>query len=181
MSYRDLRDFIEELRKSRELAVVEVPVDPYLEVAEIHRRVIAANGPALLFTRVKGSDFPLVTNLFGTQGRAQKAFGSRPYQLIRRLTESIPDLMPPSLSRLWAKRDLGRELLRVGLRRSRKGPILEHSSANVDLARLPVITSWPEDGGPFITLPLVYTEHPDGLGHNLGIYRMQVYDSKTTG
>lgn len=181
MSFSDLREFIEELRNTDQLAVVDAPVDPYLEVAEIHRRVIAAEGPALLFTNVQGADFPLVTNLFGTRNRAEKAFGSRPHQLIQRVTEAIPDLMPPTLSRLWSKRDLGRELLKVGLKRRRKGSVLDTVSTNVDLSRLPITTSWPEDGGPFITLPLVYSEHPDGLGHNLGIYRMQVYDKQSTG
>lgn len=181
MLFSDLREFIEELRRSNQLMVVDAPVDPHLEVAEIHRRVIAAGGPALLFTNVQGAHFPLVTNLFGTRERAQKAFGSRPHKLIRSLTEAIPDLMPPTVSKLWSKRDLGRELLKVGLKRMRTGAVLESLSEEADLGRLPVITSWPDDGGPFITLPLVYTEHPDGLGHNLGIYRMQVYDQRTTG
>ena len=156
-------------------------MNPRLEVAEIHRRVIAAGGPALLFTSVKGSDFPLVTNLFGTQRRAQMAFGRRPERLIRRAVEFARSGFPPSLAKIWSARDLVAAGLKMGVRSKTTGPVSEVRAAAVDLEKLPVITSWPEDGGPFLTLPLVYTEDPDGAGHNLGIYRMQIYDRQTTG
>jgi len=78
------------------MATVEVPVSSHLEVAEIHRRVIAAGGPALLFTRVEESSFPLVTNLFGTGKRARMAFGERPFALVRRLVETAETVMPPT-------------------------------------------------------------------------------------
>jgi UbiD family decarboxylase len=179
--FADLRAFVEALRRSGELCVVDAPVDPRLEVAEIHRRVIAAGGPALLFPRVIGSDFPLVTNLFGTPDRAELAFGRRPRRLIERLVETMRTAFPPSLSAAWRARDLAAAAVTIGTRRVRTGPVVEVTTDRVDLARLPVITSWPEDGGPFLTLPLVYTEHPDGLGHNLGIYRMQVHEPSVTG
>jgi UbiD family decarboxylase len=160
---------------------VEAPVDPHLEVAEIHRRVIAAGGPALLFTDVRGSDFRLVTNLFGTPARAELAFGDRPLRLIRRLVELVETLLPPTPAKMWGARDVGLELLRVGTRRVASGPVTERVTNAAMLDRLPALTCWPEDGGPFITLPLVYTTHPDRSGHNLGMYRMQVYDARTTG
>ena len=81
MSFPDLRSFLDQLRRDGDLAVVDAPVDADQEAAEIHRRVIAAGGPALLFTRVKGASFPLVTNLFGTARRAELAFGTRPLAL----------------------------------------------------------------------------------------------------
>jgi UbiD family decarboxylase len=179
--FQDLRSFIEQLDRDRDLKVVEAPVNPRLEVAEIHRRVIASGGPALLFTRVEGSDFPLVTNLFGTPRRAQMAFGRRPERLIRRAVEFARDGFPPSLAKVWSARDLVAAGLRMGARSTTTGPVSEVQAAAVDLEKLPVITSWPEDGGPFFTLPMVYTEDPDGAGHNLGIYRMQVHDKQTTG
>jgi len=179
--FSDLRLFIDRLRQDADIVTVDAPVDPHLEVAEIHRRVIAAGGPALLFTNVKGSEFRLVTNLFGTARRAELAFGERPLRLIRRLVHLAETLLPPTPAKLWGARDVGLELLKVGTRRVAKGPVTERIANDVRLDRLPAITSWPEDGGPFITLPLVYTTHPDRRGHNLGMYRMQVHDARTTG
>jgi UbiD family decarboxylase len=167
--------------RDRDLQVVDAPVCAALEAAEIHRRVIAANGPALLFTNVVGSRFPLVTNLFGTTRRAELAFGRRPSALVRRAVEFATTSMPPSLGDLWSARDLVAAGLKLGTRSVRSGPIRQVVSADVDLCRLPVLTSWPEDGGPFVTLPLVYTEDPDGAAHNLGMYRLQVHDRRTTG
>ncbi|MEM7051539.1 MAG: UbiD family decarboxylase [Acidobacteriota bacterium] len=181
MSYPNLRTFVDNLRRQGDLAVVEAPVDARLEVPEIHRRVIAAGGPALLFTNVRGADFPLVTNLFGTAGRAEQAFGERPLRLIKRLVELAETLLPPTAGKLWGARDVAREALRVGLRNRRRAPVLEVVSREPRLDRLPVLTTWAEDGGPFVTLPLVYTEHPDGKGHNLGMYRLHVHDRTTTG
>jgi UbiD family decarboxylase len=180
-SFTDLRGFIAELAQADELVEISAPVDPRLELAEIHRRVIAAGGPALLFTAVRGSDHPLVSNLFGTARRAQWAFGTQPEKLIRRAVDFVQTEMPPSPRALWGARDLLAAALRTGIRSVRSGPIREVVTREVDLHRLPVITSWPEDGGPFVTWPLVYTEHPDGHGHNLGVYRMQVHDQRSTG
>jgi 4-hydroxybenzoate decarboxylase subunit C len=181
--FPDLRSFIDLLRRDAAIVTVDAPVDPYLEVAEIHRRVIAAGGPALLFTSVKGSRFRLVTNLFGTARRAELAFGTRPLRLITRLVELAERLLPPTPAKLWEARDVGRELLRIGARRVSTGPVIDRVTSDVRLSDIPVITSWPEDGGPFITLPLVYTSHPDrpGGAGNLGMYRMQVYDDRSTG
>jgi UbiD family decarboxylase len=135
----------------------------------------------LLFTNVNGSDFPLVTNLFGTARRASMAFGSRPQRLIRRLVELAETLLPPTPGKLWGARDVAGTLMRVGTRRRRSGPVTEVVSPDVRLDRLPVLTTWVEDGGPFFTLPLVYTEHPARGGANLGMYRLQVHDARSTG
>jgi UbiD family decarboxylase len=185
--FPDLRAFLHQLRRERDLVVVEAEVDARLEAAEIHRRVIAAGGPALLFTKVRDADFPLVTNLFGTARRAELAFGKRPARLVRRLADLAQTLLPPTPGRLWAARDVAFETLRLGLARRASGPVTEVQTDDVRLDRLPVLTCWPEDGGPFVTLPLVYTEEPaaDGSGprprSNLGIYRLQVHDARTTG
>jgi UbiD family decarboxylase len=179
--FPDLRTFIDRLRRDGSLVTVDAPVDPHLEVAEIHRRVIAAGGPALLFTNVKGARFRLVTNLFGTARRAELAFGERPLRLIRRIVQLAETLLPPTPAKLWGARDVALELTKVGTRRVTKAPVVQRVTSDVRLDQLPIITSWPEDGGPFITLPLVYTTHPDRPGHNLGMYRMQVYDARTTG
>ncbi|HVZ20572.1 MAG TPA: UbiD family decarboxylase [Vicinamibacterales bacterium] len=179
--FSDLRAFIDRLRGDTDIVTVDAPVDPRLEVAEIHRRVIGAGGPALLFTNVKGSRFRLATNLFGTARRAELAFGDRPLHLIKRVVHLAETLLPPTPGKLWGARDVGLELLKVGTRRVSAGPVTERVTTDVDLGTLPAITSWPEDGGPFITLPLVYTTHPERAGHNLGMYRMQVHDARRTG
>jgi UbiD family decarboxylase len=180
-TFPDLRAFLARLRRDGDLAVVDVPVAAHLEAAEIHRRVIAAGGPALLFSKVRGAEMPLATNLFGTARRAELAFGSRPERLIRRLAHLAAELLPPTPRKLWGARDLGREALRIGLSRRRSGAVTEVVTPEVRLDRLPALTTWPEDGGPFLTLPLVYTEHPEGKGHNLGLYRLQVHGPRTTG
>jgi 4-hydroxybenzoate decarboxylase subunit C len=195
--FPDLRTFLDRLRRDDDLVTVDVPVDSHLEVAEIHRRVIAGGGPALLFTNVQvggqsatsggqgsphvRSPFPLATNLYGTARRAELAFGERPHRLIRRLVDLVHEIMPPTPSALWGARDVAMDLLKVGLRRVPRGPVVDRVTRDVRLDRLPALTCWHEDGGPFITLPLVYTQHPDTRAHNLGIYRMQVHDAATTG
>ncbi len=181
LGFPDLRTFIQELKRNGDLVVVEAEVDPRLEIAEIHRRVIAAGGPALLFTHVKDSPFPVVTNLFGTAARAGMAFGSRPQRLIRRLVRLAETLIPVTAANLWSARDVGRELLRIGTRKVGSGPVNQVVETDVRLDRLPALTTWEKDGGPFVTLPLVYTEHPETGVPNLGMYRLQIYDRQTTG
>lgn len=177
----DLRAFLRLLRDQRELVTITAEVDPDLEAAEVHRRVIAAGGPALLFRRVKGSPWPVVTNLFGTARRVELAFGKRPLELVQRLAALPHTLLPPSLGKLWQHRDVVGSLLKVGRKHVRRAPLLAHRDTPPRLSRLPLLRTWPEDGGPFVTLPLVYTEHPEGLGSNLGMYRIQRYGDDTTG
>ena len=177
----NLRTFLDILKENDQLLVIDSEVDPYLEIAEIHRRVIARQGPALLFTNVKGSSFPVVTNLFGTGGRLELAFGRRPLDFVRDLVNLVEHLMPPKLSTLWQARPLLSQGIKVGLKTTRNAPVMECCQQPARLSELPMLTSWHSDGGPFVTLPLVYTEHPDGLGHNLGMYRIQRYDDTTTG
>ena len=181
MAFPDLRAFLDRLRRDGDLVEVDALVDPDLEAPEIHRRVIAAGGPALLFRNLVRADFPLVTNLFGTARRAQLAFGDRPIHLIRRVVELAETLVPPTLPKLWAARDIARDAVRIGTSHRDRGPVTEVVTTDVRLDKLPVVTSWPDDGGPFITLPLVYTEHPERPGHNLGMYRLQVHDKTSTG
>ena len=179
--FPDLRTFMDRLRAESDLVTITAPVDAQLEAAEIHRRVIAAGGPALLFTNVKGRDFPLVTNLFGTAKRAELAFGQHPMRMIRRLVELAQTIMPPDAAKLWGARDVAGSLLKVGLKRQSLGPVTEVVTRDPRLDRLPALTTWPLDGGPFVTLPLVYTEHPGGHGHNLAMYRLHVHDAQSTG
>lgn len=161
------------------MAEVSVSVDPDEELAEIHRRTIAAGGPALLFTNVAGSPYPVATNLFGTAARAEMAFGSNPLEFVRRAAELARDL-PPTPAKLWRARALVWRAMRVGTRRRGAGAVSEIDEPP-RLGQLPLIKSWPEDGGSFFTLPLVYTESPADGRPNLGIYRMQRFSESETG
>jgi UbiD family decarboxylase len=177
----NLRDYLNLLKQENELLVIDEPVDPYLEIAEIHRRVIERGGPALLFNRVKNSSFPVVTNLFGTNHRLELAFGSRPVDFVKELVNLVEHSMPPTLSTLWQARPLAAQAFKIGLKNIPSAPVLENRQRPARLTELPMLTSWHSDGGAFVTLPLVYTEHPDGRGHNLGMYRIHRYDDTTTG
>jgi 4-hydroxybenzoate decarboxylase subunit C len=179
--HSNLRSFLDLLTRENDFIAVEAEVDPYLEVAEIHRRVIERGGPALLFKRVKGSSYPVVTNLFGTQRRIEQAFGPKPEALVREFVRLADSLLPPRLADLWKHKSLALKALRLGTRSVAHAPVLEVSDCPARLNELPVLTTWQEDGGPFITLPLVYTENPITKKHNLGIYRMQLYDAQSTG
>ncbi len=178
---KDLQSYIDLLDKENDLLIIDEEVDPYLEIAEIHRRVIARGGPALLFTKVRDSAFPVITNLFGTNKRLELAFGNKPQQFVKDVVHLAETIMPPTISKLWENKTLFFDAVKIGLKNSGTGPVLDTCLQPPELSRLPMLTSWHSDGGPFVTLPLVYTEHPDGRGHNLGMYRIQLYDDATTG
>ena len=179
--HKNLRSFIGLLKSENELVEIETEVDPYLEIAEIHRRVIDEQGKALLFKRVKGSNYPVVTNLFGTAKRIDLAFGKKPQELVKKAVEAVEVLLPPKPKELWKFRDLAFSALKLGTRKVRRAPVLEVCDSPVNLEELPLLQLWHEDGGSFITLPLVYTESPTNGKHNLGMYRIQRYDKTMTG
>jgi len=172
MIYKSMSDCILDLERHGDLLRIAVPVDPDLEMAEIHRRVHAAGGPAILFERVKGSPFPAVSNLYGTLDRARFLFRST-LDGIRRLMElhADPAAAFDAPSRFTA---LPRTLWRMRPKRVHGGGVLRNTTT---IDRLPAIRCWPEDGGPFILLPQVYSENPDRPGilrSNLGMYRVQL-------
>jgi UbiD family decarboxylase len=178
-SLLDLRSFLDRLRQRGDLATIDAPVACDLEAAEIHRRVIAAGGPALLFTNLDGRGGRAVTNLFGRADRVELAFGRGPAEFVQRLAALPHELIPPSPARLWRQRDLLGRMRRWGLRRTRRAPVKEVATRPPRATEMPLLRTWERDGGAFITLPLVYTEHPDGPAAgapNLGMYRMQRYD-----
>jgi UbiD family decarboxylase len=176
-----LRSFLDVLTRENEIVTIKTEVDPYLELAEIHRRVIEAGGPALFFKHVKGSRFPVVTNLFGTDRRIQLAFGPKPEAIVREMAVIAESLFPPKPAELWKQRSTTLNLLHLGTRSTTRSPVTQVIDRPARLNELPVLTTWQEDGGPFITLPLVYTENPVTGKHNLGVYRMQVYDAQSAG
>ncbi len=179
--HRNLRSFISKLRQENELVEIDALVDPYLELAEIHRRVIESGGKALLFKNVKGSSFPVVTNMFGTAKRIDLAFGRKPQELVKRAVAAVEVLLPPKPKELWNYRDLALTALKLGTKKTGRAPVLESRQNPVDLEEIPLLQLWHEDGGHFVTLPLVYTESPVSGKHNLGMYRIQRYDKTSTG
>ena len=176
-----LRTFLDRLTRENEIITIKAEVDPYLELAEIHRRVISEGGPALFFERVKGSRYPVVTNLFGTERRIDLAFGPKPEAFVREMVHIAESILPPKPAELWKHRSVARDLVKLGTRNTSRSPVTQVVDRPARLNELPVLTTWQEDGGPFITLPLVYTEHPVTKKHNLGIYRMQIYDARSAG
>ncbi len=181
MGHVNIREFLEVLKREGELCVVNLPIDPCLELAEIQRRVVARGGPALLFTRVKGTSFPVTTNLFGTPRRIELAFGGVPNRFVKRVVEAAESLASPSLSSLWDFRDVVKTAVKLGTTICGSGPVLECVMKPARLKELPQIQSWPMDGGSFLTLPLVYSEHPVSGKANIGMYRNQIYDDGLAG
>ena len=170
MGYASLASCVDELAQQNMLRTIDVEIDPYLEMGEIQRRVYARGGPALLFTRPRGSRFPMLGNLFGTLDRARFIFRDA-LDGVRALVSARVD--PRSLL-LNPARALKLPLAAAHLlpRTVRSGP-----AHRIAVSDLPKLVSWPRDGGPFITLPQVYTEDPDrpGFRHgNLGMYRVQL-------
>lgn len=172
MAYRSLRQCVDDLERHGHLVRIHEPLDPMLELAAIQRRLYAAGGPAVLFERVKGSSFPAVSNLFGTLDRGRFIF-RHTLGRVRQAIELRADPMA-ALRRPW--RYLAAPL--TGLRslpmKVSGGPVLAHRTT---VSQLPGVCSWPRDGGPFITLPQVFSLRPGGRGimdSNLGMYRVQL-------
>jgi 4-hydroxy-3-polyprenylbenzoate decarboxylase len=172
MGYRTLAACVDDLVAHGQLVVIDREIDPFLEAAAIQRRVYQAQGPALLFNRVKGCAFPMVSNLFGTIDRTRFLFRDT-LEAVRHLVE-LKVRPPVAFRRPWRFRDVPFTAMRLLPRRVSTGPILAHRTT---VGRLPQLQSWPRDGGAFITLPQVYTEDPDRPGlsrSNLGMYRVQI-------
>src|ERR1044072_3158535 len=140
--HQNLRSFLDLLRRENDLLTIDAPVDPYLELAEVHRRVIGRGGPALLFTQGKGSAFPVVTNLFGTNKRVELAFGHRPGPFVKELVEVAECCIPRKPSHLGHHRGLGFEFLKWGTRNVSRAAVTEIVDQPARLDKLPVLTTW---------------------------------------
>src|SRR5215212_10604695 len=140
--HRNLRQFIDLLARENDLVTVGAEVDPYLELAEVHRRVIAGGGPALLFERVKGSRYPVVTNLFGTERRIDLAFGPKPEAFVRKMVHIAESILPPKFGELWQHRSVALELARLGTRNTSRSAVTQVVDRPARLDQLPVLTTW---------------------------------------
>lgn len=182
MAFKDLRKYITVLEQKGWLKRVAAEVDPILEITEITDRVSKSGGPALLFENVKGSRMPVLINAFGSVERMNLALGVENLDDIANEILSFMQLDTPSS--LWDKLKMVPRLVEVSSflpRTVKNAPCQEVVNQNPSLADLPVLKCWPGDGGRFITLPLVFTRDPESGRRNAGMYRMQVYDDKTTG
>jgi len=172
MGYRNLRQCVADLQHAGQLIQIDEEIDPHLEAAEIQRRVYQAGGPALLYNQLKGCQFPALSNLFGTMQRTRYLFRDA----LRAVEHMIALKIDPSVfwQNPWKFRDVLPSAWYTRPARKHSGPILDDETT---LSQLPQIQSWPDDGGPFITLPAVYTESPNRPGFaqsNLGMYRVQL-------
>jgi len=183
-AFNRLEDFIAELEKRDDLKRIAAEVDPVLEITEVADRVVKAGGPALLFENPVGSRFPVAINLFASPERMALALGvERLDEIGERISELIEPKVPSGFFEKLAMLPRLKELLELGPTVIKRAPcqdvVLEGD--DIDLGELPILKCWPDDGGRFITLPLVFTKSPDDGKRNVGMYRMQIYDSRTTG
>jgi 4-hydroxy-3-polyprenylbenzoate decarboxylase len=183
MAYDSLQAFIARLEEAGELVRIREPLDPYLEICEVTDRVCKAGGPALFFEAVKGATVPVLTNAFGSLKRMCLALEVTRLDQIGEEIQQLLALKPPQgfmdRLRLFPRLKRLRDLLP---RTVDQGPCQEVVfQENPDLSAYPVLTTWPLDGGPFITLPLVITRDPLTGKRNVGMYRLQVFDARTLG
>jgi menaquinone biosynthesis decarboxylase len=178
--FRTLSEFLSELDRRRDLQRVTREVDPEFEITEIACREAKVEGPALLFERVRGARFPLAVNVLAARRRVEWALGRTPAAVGAEIEALVHALPPQRLEDLWGLRASGGRLLAARPQTVSAGPAQDHA-LGADLSGLPILQLWPKDGGRFITFPLVLTEDPGTKRRNLGIYRMQQFDAKTTG
>ena len=184
MAYSDLREFIAALEKAGELKRIPFEVDPKLEMTEFADRSVKTGGPALLFEKPKGSSVPVLINSLASERRMQIALQVDKFQDIAdRISDYLQMQMPQGL---LGKLSMLPKLAEMGSffpKKVSSGPCQEVvlRGDQIDLRKLPVLTCWPQDGGPYITLPMVFTKNPETGKRNCGMYRMQVYDERTTG
>src|ERR671938_1035850 len=179
----DLRSWIALLEREGELVRVGAEVDPHLEVTEIVDRTVKHGGPALLFERPKGSTHPLLINQFGTERRMCLAFGAPSLDDVGARVQDVLEMQPPQglAEKVRGLKKL-KSIADSQPKRVRSGPCQEvvHQGDDVDLDALPIQRCWPGDPAPFITLPAVITRDPRTGMRNVGMYRMQKIDGRTT-
>ncbi len=191
MAFRDLREYVALLERKGQIRRITTPVSCELEITEIADRVVKAGGPALLFENVHGPDgrrydVPVLINAFGTERRMAWALGlerlddlaGKLAPLLELVQGPLPAGLPQQLRTLWELRPLASNSPRM-VRRAPCQEVVHTDDASLDW--LPILKCWPGDGGRFITLPLVVSRDPATGKRNVGMYRMQVYDSRTTG
>lgn len=178
--FNNLQDFIKHLEKNDELHRVTVEVDPVLEITEIATRALKLGKPAILFENVKGADFPLVINMLASERRIELALGRHPDEIGEQLIGFMEKIMPPSPKILFEESAMIKRLISSrpkNITVGRSQAVIEKPN----LSALPILKTWPGDGGHFVTLPQVITYDPKTGKRNIGMYRIQKFDDATTG
>ena len=183
MPFKNLQDLVKHLESKKQLVQIKESVSPHLEMAEITDRVVKKKGPALLFQNPKDYNFPVLTNLYGSLERIRTIFDIQELDDLGKGFSRFLEIAPPKgwveKLKLLPKLKEAANIFPKSVKRAPCQEIINTDSP--DLTQLPVLTCWPRDGGPFITLPVVITRHPITGKRNLGMYRMQVYDKSTAG
>jgi 4-hydroxy-3-polyprenylbenzoate decarboxylase len=180
MKYKDLRDFIDQLEKLGQLVRISKEIDTDLEMTEIADRTLRARGPALLFENPKGSDIPVLANLFGTPERVALGMGQTSVEALREVGKLLAYLKEPDppkgIKDLWNKLPVFKQVLNMPSKEVSKAPCQEViiQGDDVDLNKLPIQRCWPGDAAPLITWGLTITRGPQKKRQNLGIYRQQL-------
>lgn len=186
MAFKNLQHFIKVLEEQGELVRIKAYVDPHLEMAEITDRVSksGSGGKALLFENT-GYDFPVLMNAYGSERRMCLALGVQHLDDVAKEIESLFKLLTKPKENILDKINLlpklGQFASWMPKVKSGKGECQEVIMVDPDLTKLPIITCWPKDGGPFITLPIIHTKDPNTGSRNVGMYRMQLFDKRLTG
>ncbi|MDP2848877.1 MAG: menaquinone biosynthesis decarboxylase [Humidesulfovibrio sp.] len=184
MPYKDLQEFLKHLDRKGELKRIDAELDPNLEIAEVTDRVSKKFGPALLFEKAKGSKFPVLTNMYGSYVRMNMALDSENLDALgERIHEYLEIERPDGIIKKLQMIPKLSKLTNIFPDHVKKGCCQDvvYTGDQVDLSIMPVLTTWPGDAGPFITLPVVFTKNPETGVRNAGMYRMQVFDKNTTG
>ncbi len=177
MGIEDIRDFISELEKQGELKRVKTEVDSDLEIAEIMRREMYSDGPAILFENVKGYDMPVLGNAFGSMKRLEIGLEMTDFTEIgQRIADMTKMDVPSGLLNKIKKLPELTKMTASFPKAEANGPVTEITSTDASFDDIPILKSWPDDAGRFITLGLVATKHPETGVRNLGVYRMQIVD-----
>src|ERR1700709_1799340 len=180
MAYRNQQEFIQALEKAGELLSIKTYVDPKLEIAEITDRISKSGngGKALLFENT-GTEFPVLMNAYGSEKRMCMALGVQHLDDVTREIETLFKLLSAPkesiIDKLKLLPKLGQFASWMPRVKSGRGECQEVVMTSPDITKLPVITCWPKDGGPFVTLPVIHTKDPNSNVRNVGMYRMQVF------
>jgi len=178
MAIEDIHEFVTELEKNGELKRVKTEVDSNLEIAEILRREMYSNGPAVLFENVKNYDMPVLGNAFGSMKRLEIGLEMTDFTEIgQRIVDMTKMDMPSGFLNKIKKLPELSKMAESFPKLESSGPVTEITSSDASFDKLPILKSWPNDAGRFITLGLVATKHPETGVRNLGVYRMQIIDS----